>query len=108
MPTYGGSTANGYNSYHVFRAAGRQWLLLAMDWRPSDASFAWAREAIAKHPKLPVILTTHKLVNADHGNPVTYFTDQGNRVWEDQGFAGNIGELRIVNRPLKPAQFLNA
>ncbi|MEV4267148.1 hypothetical protein [Kribbella sp. NPDC049584] len=40
MPTYGGSTANGYNSYHVFRAGGRQWLLLAMDWRPSDASFA--------------------------------------------------------------------
>ncbi|MEU4289302.1 LamG-like jellyroll fold domain-containing protein [Kribbella sp. NPDC026596] len=82
MATYGGSTANGYNSYHVFRAAGRQWLLLAMDWRPSDASFAWAREVIAKHPRLPVILTTHELVNADHGNPVAYFTDHGNRVWD--------------------------
>ena len=82
MATYGGSTANGYNSYHVFRAAGRQWLLLAMDWRPSDASFAWARDVIAKHPRLPVILTTHELVNADHGNPVAYFTDHGNRVWD--------------------------
>ncbi|MET7282885.1 LamG-like jellyroll fold domain-containing protein [Kribbella sp. NPDC005582] len=82
MTTYGGSTANGYNSYHVFRAAGRQWLLLAMDWRPSDASFAWARAVIAAHPKLPVILTTHELVNADHGNPVAYFTDHGNRVWD--------------------------
>ncbi len=82
MATYGGSTPNGYNSYHVFRAAGRQWLLLAMDWRPSDASFAWARGVIAAHPRLPVILTTHELVNADHGNPVAYFTDHGNRVWE--------------------------
>ncbi|MGY4772202.1 hypothetical protein ACXC9Q_35300 [Kribbella sp. CWNU-51] len=82
MATYGGSTANGYNSYHVFRAAGRQWLLLAMDWRPSDASFAWARDVIAKHPRLPVVLTTHELVNADHGNPVAYFTDHGNRVWD--------------------------
>jgi hypothetical protein len=82
MSTYGGSTPNGYNSYHVFRAAGQQWLLLAMDWRPSDASFAWARDVIAKHPKLPVILTIHELVNADHGNPVAYFSDHGNRVWE--------------------------
>ncbi|MFF0341979.1 LamG-like jellyroll fold domain-containing protein [Kribbella sp. NPDC004875] len=82
MPTYGGSTANGYNSYHVFRAAGRQWLLLAMDWRPSDASFAWARAVIAAHPKMPVILTIHELVNADHGNPVAYFSDHGNRVWD--------------------------
>ncbi|MFD3405843.1 LamG-like jellyroll fold domain-containing protein [Kribbella sp. NPDC058693] len=82
MPTYGGSTANGYNSYHVFRAAGRQWLLLAMDWRPSDASFAWARDVIAKHPKLPVILTTHEIVYADAGDPTAYFSDQGNRVWD--------------------------
>ena len=82
MSTYGGSTQNGYNSYHVFRAAGRQWLLLAMDWRPSDASFAWARGVIAAHPRMPVILTTHELVNADHGNPVAYFTDHGNRVWD--------------------------
>ncbi|MFI6830671.1 LamG-like jellyroll fold domain-containing protein [Kribbella sp. NPDC050241] len=88
MATYGGSTPNGYNSYHVFRAAGRQWLLLAMDWRPSDASLAWARDVIAKHPKLPVILTTHELVNADHGRPVAYFTDHGNRVW-DQLVNGN-------------------
>ncbi|WP_405060417.1 Tat pathway signal sequence domain protein [Kribbella sp. NBC_01505] len=80
MTTYGGSTANGYNSYHVFRAAGRQWLLLAMDWRPSDASFAWARAVIAAHPKLPVILTTHELVYADGG--VAELSDHGNRVWD--------------------------
>ena len=88
MSTYGGSTPNGYNSYHVFRAAGQQWLLLAMDWRPSDASFAWARQVIAAHPRMPVILTIHELVNADHGNPVAYFTDHGNRVW-DQLVNGN-------------------
>ena len=82
MPTYGGSTPNGYNSYHVFRAAGRQWLLLAMDWRPSDASFAWARGVIAAHPRLPVILTIHDLVYADAGDPVAKFSDHGERVWE--------------------------
>ncbi|GAB3952862.1 LamG domain-containing protein [Kribbella albertanoniae] len=80
MATYGGSTANGYNSYHVFRAAGRQWLLLAMDWRPSDASFAWARAVIAAHPRMPVILTIHDLVYADSG--VAEFSDHGKRVWD--------------------------
>jgi len=82
MSTYGGSTPDGYNSFHVFRAAGRQWLLLAMDWRPSDQSFAWARKVIADHPQLPVILTIHELVNADFGKPEAYFSDHGNRVWE--------------------------
>jgi hypothetical protein len=66
----------------VFRAAGRQWLLLAMDWRPSDAGFAWARKVIADHPTLPVILTIHELVYADAGDPVAKFSDHGNRVWE--------------------------
>ncbi len=88
MSTYGGSTPDGYNSYHVFRAAGRQWLLLAMDWRPSDAGFAWARQVIAAHPRLPVILTTHDLVYADAGDPVAHLSDHGNRVW-DQLVNGN-------------------
>ncbi len=82
MSTYGGSTPDGYNSYHVFRAGGRQWLLLAMDWRPSDASFAWARKVIAEHPRLPVILTIHELVYADDGNGVAELSGHGQRVWE--------------------------
>ncbi|GAA0963165.1 LamG domain-containing protein [Kribbella koreensis] len=82
MSTYGGSTPDGYNSYHVFRAGGRQWLLLAMDWRPSDAGFAWARKVIAEHPTLPVILTTHELVYANDDGGVAYLSDHGNRVWE--------------------------
>jgi hypothetical protein len=44
-----------------------------------------ARDVIAKHPKLPAILTTHELVNADRGNPVAYFTDHGNRDHSGRG-----------------------
>jgi hypothetical protein len=82
MSTYGGSTPDGYNSYHVFRAGGRHWLLLAMDWRPSDAGFAWARKVIAEHPQLPVILTTHELLYADDGAGVARFSTHGDRVWK--------------------------
>lgn len=82
MRTYGGSSPDGYNSFHVFRAAGRQWLLLAMDWRPSDKGFGWVRKVIEDHPRLPVILTTHDLVYAEPGAPEARFSEHGNRVWE--------------------------
>lgn len=88
MKTYGGATPDGYNTFHVFRGGGRQWLLLAMDWRPSDESFAWARKVIADHPKLPVILTTHDLVQADLGDGQAEFSLHGQRVW-DQLVEGN-------------------
>lgn len=65
-----GSDASGYNTAHVFRAAGREWLLLAMDWRTSAAGFAWANDVIEKHPKLPVILTCHEIVAPTYGDEV--------------------------------------
>lgn len=53
-----------------------------MDWRPSDGSFAWARQVIADHPRLPVILTIHDLVAADNGDGVADFSLHGQRVWD--------------------------
>ncbi|WP_128375752.1 LamG-like jellyroll fold domain-containing protein [Streptomyces cavernae] len=63
--TFGGASPDGYNTFHVFRAAGREWLVLALDWRLSDKGYAWAEKVIAEHPKTPVILTTHELVVGD-------------------------------------------
>lgn len=40
-PTFAGATPDGYNTAHIFRAAGREWLVLAMDWRTSAGGFAW-------------------------------------------------------------------
>jgi hypothetical protein len=61
-PTFAGSDSTGYNTAHIFRAGGREWLLLAMDWRTSSGGFDWANEFIKAHPKLPVILTTHEIL----------------------------------------------
>lgn len=63
--TFGGASADGYNTYHLFRAAGREWMVLALDWRLSDQGYAWAKSVLAAHPKTPVILTTHELVVED-------------------------------------------
>lgn len=77
--TYKGSNKGGYNSYHIFRAGGREWLLLALDWRMSNSSFDWANEVLTNHSTLPAILTTHELVSPDTGK--TEFSAYGDEVW---------------------------
>lgn len=76
-PSFGGASADGYNTYHVFRAAGRDWLVLALDWRPSAGGFAWANQVIKDHPKMPVILTTHEIADSNYSD-VVYPEDYGN------------------------------
>ncbi|TDV44942.1 LamG-like jellyroll fold domain-containing protein [Actinophytocola oryzae] len=81
VPTYRGSSPGGYNSYHVFTAAGREWLVLAMDWRVSDAGLRWAQRVVSDHPHLPVILTTHDVAWADDdGN--AQLSEHGQRLWD--------------------------
>ncbi|MFD0485310.1 LamG-like jellyroll fold domain-containing protein [Kineococcus sp. GCM10028916] len=81
MPTFRGASPDGYHSYHVFTAGGREWLLLAMDWRASDAGLAWAAGVLDANPTLPTILTTHEFVAADeHG--VAALSEYGNTLWQ--------------------------
>ncbi|MEH1164179.1 LamG-like jellyroll fold domain-containing protein [Micromonospora sp. CPCC 205539] len=81
LATYRGATPDGYNTYHVFRAAGREWLVLALDWRPSDATLAWVKQVLKAHPRTPVVLTTHDLVSADDSG-VAGLSDHGQRLWD--------------------------
>ncbi|MDA3804134.1 metallophosphoesterase [Clavibacter sp. CT19] len=63
-PSYRGSSPDGYNSFHTFTAGGRDWLVLALDWRTSARGVEWARGVLAAHPTLPVILTAHDIVDS--------------------------------------------
>ncbi|MER7837894.1 LamG-like jellyroll fold domain-containing protein [Streptomyces sp. NPDC096040] len=91
--TFAGADATGYNTAHIFEAAGRSWLLLALDWRTSEQGFAWADGVIKAHPKLPVILTTHDLVYSNYDDNVfpyesgdpennAVLSDYGRTVWD--------------------------
>ncbi|MFF8393153.1 LamG-like jellyroll fold domain-containing protein [Streptomyces sp. NPDC016172] len=75
--TFGGASPDGYNSFHLFTAAGREWLVLALDWRLSPQGYAWAKDVLAQHPKTPVILTTHELVVEDDT-----LSDYGQQLWD--------------------------
>jgi hypothetical protein len=81
METYGGSSPDGYNSYHVVRGGGREWLVLALDWRLSDAGLRWTQGVLDEHAALPAILTTHDLVWADDDGQAR-LSDNGQRLWD--------------------------
>ncbi len=80
-PGYSASP-DGYNTAHLFRAAGREWLLLALDWRTSDPGLAWAAAVIARHPRTPVILTIHELVGTDDSTVPATLSQFGQHVWD--------------------------
>jgi hypothetical protein len=76
-PTFGGASPDGYNTFHLFRAGGREWMVLALDWRLSDKGYAWAADVLARHPRTPVILTTHELVAEDDS-----LSAYGQQLWD--------------------------
>jgi 3',5'-cyclic AMP phosphodiesterase CpdA len=80
-PTFRGSSPDGYNSFHVITAGGRDWLVLALDWRASDAGLAWAQRMIDANSTLPVVLTTHELAYADDTGQAA-LSPYGQRLWD--------------------------
>ncbi|MFG3658772.1 LamG-like jellyroll fold domain-containing protein [Streptomyces sp. NPDC047706] len=80
MPTYRGASPDGYNTYHVLRAGGREWLVLALDWRVSDKGLRWAQDVLDAHPTLPAVLTTHDIAWADDEGRAT-LSGNGERLW---------------------------
>lgn len=76
-----GSSPDGYNTAHRFTAAGREWIVLALDWKTSSAGLAWARSVLAAHPHTPVILTTHTLVDSNPDGSAE-FDAYGQQLWD--------------------------
>ncbi|AXK33516.1 Tat pathway signal sequence domain protein [Streptomyces armeniacus] len=81
MPTFGGASDDGYNTYHVLRAGGREWLVLALDWRVSDKGLRWAQGVLDRHPELPAVLTTHDIA-FPAGDGEARLSDHGRRLWD--------------------------
>lgn len=67
LPTFGGlyDAASLPNSYHLFRANGRDWLILCLEFGPRDEVVAWANQVLDKYPDRCAILVTHAYLEAD-------------------------------------------
>ena len=53
------------NSYHLFRAGGTDWIVLALEWGPRDEVVAWADKILREHPDRRGILITHAYLYSD-------------------------------------------
>ncbi len=60
-PTFGGAMEPGKmdNTFHLFEAGGKKWIILALEYAPRDAVVAWANEVLAAHRDRQGILVTH-------------------------------------------------
>ena len=68
-PTFGGTYDKEpdrmENSYHIFEAQGRKFLVLGLEFGPRRDVIRWANEVVARHADLPAILITHAYMYSD-------------------------------------------
>jgi 3',5'-cyclic AMP phosphodiesterase CpdA len=98
MPTFGGAYRRGQleNTYHLFEAGGRKWIVISLEWGPRDSVVDWAKQVMTRHKDRTGILITHAYVYSDstrydwkqfadhqHWNPYAYGTEGGVNDGED-------------------------
>lgn len=76
------TAVNNDSEYHIFEAEGQKYLVLALGWRADDAALDWAQGVLDAHPDLPVILTSHEVLNIDGAGEVFYSEDYGKGLWD--------------------------
>ena len=54
------------NSYHLFSAAGRDFLVLCLEFGPRRDVIRWANEVVARYPGREAILVTHAFTYTDN------------------------------------------
>jgi hypothetical protein len=79
MPSFGGAFEPGKleNTYHLFSAGGRDFVVISLEWGPRDAVIDWANTVMYRYPARDGILITHAYMNnndrrydwADKGHP---------------------------------------
>lgn len=101
MPTFGGLMETGKldNSYHLFEAGGKKWIVLCLEWGPRDSTLKWANQVMSEHKDRLGILVTHAYMNNNdlrydhtdtahpqHFNPHEYRTpggvNDGEEIWQ--------------------------
>jgi hypothetical protein len=87
--SFGGAFENGKleNTYHLFSAGGRDYIVIALEWAPRDPPIAWANQVMAAHPDRRGILITHAYMN---NNDRRYDFTQNNNPQNPQDYNPHI------------------
>ncbi len=91
-----GTHQDGLSSAYLFEAEGRTWMSLALAWNASDDTFDWAQSILDAHPGVPVILSSHAIINIaqDQVSPAAWWW--GDLLW-DRLIRGNDQIILTVN-----------
>ena len=78
LPTFGGvfQADKMNNSYRFFSAGGTDWLVVALEYNPSDELLDWASQIVAANPGRRVIVLTHAYLAPDDKRSGT-----GENIW---------------------------
>lgn len=87
-PTFGGVKDAGKieNSYHLFSAGGVDWLVLALEFGPRNATVAWANSIVDRYPDRRVILVTHAYLYSDDTR-YDWAAKSTNQPWNPHAYA---------------------
>lgn len=77
-----GTFQDGLSSAYLFEAEGRTWMSLALAWNASDDTFDWAQGILDAHPGVPVVLSSHAIINIaeDQVSPSSWWW--GDVLWD--------------------------
>lgn len=59
---YGGHSQNGWNSYYYFMAGEQKYMVLFLDYHPSENTLNWAHTIMQQNMNVPTILISHILI----------------------------------------------
>jgi hypothetical protein len=76
-----GTFQDGLSSAYLFEAVGHTWMSLAIAWNASDDTFAWAQGILDQHKNVPVVLSSHAIINIaeDQASPAPWWW--GDLLW---------------------------
>jgi len=63
------------NNYCFFQGGGHKFMVLSLQWDPTDAMIKWAGDVVRAHPNYHVIVATHEYMGQDKRS------DMGERMW---------------------------
>lgn len=105
-PWYGGTKGvTADNSFAYFEAAGQEYLVLGLEYGPTDETLKWAREIVSNHTdRHRVIVVTHCYMNDDDtrlGEGDRYNPRDSNPAWNDgeqiwEKFINRTGNVAMV------------
>ena len=66
-PNFGGAFEAGRmdNVWYTFKAGGKKWLVLCLEFGPRNKVLEWADTVIAEHPRHKIIMNTHAYMYSD-------------------------------------------